>query len=192
MRHSPNLVNPSQGANETPKCDKQVAFIAAYATATPVVEGPISGCLLHDRLMGRRSVAYGWGPLWPPVAGGRTTGHLSTTPGTHKGQYRLNKEKGGSMMERDGRPQGPSHPHPRRPRFTRVGFFGTPPSGADGGRKSGDTPETPSGAAPLHPASKKPTPVKPPPPLWITRLLGQAKGSISLYTTLVYLLKLDK
>src|SRR5947207_2974381 len=91
MRHSPNLVNPSQGANETPKCDKQVAFIAAYATATPVVEGPISGCLLHDRLMGRRSVAYGWGPLWPPVAGGRTTGHLSTTPGTHKGQYRLNK-----------------------------------------------------------------------------------------------------
>ncbi|MFL5589243.1 MAG: hypothetical protein ACJ8DI_16565 [Ktedonobacteraceae bacterium] len=36
--------------------------------------------------------------------------------GTHKGQYRLNKEKGGSMMERDGRPQGPSHPHPRRPR----------------------------------------------------------------------------
>src|SRR5205807_8166055 len=39
-------------------------------------------------------------------------------------------------------------------------FFGTPPSGADGGRKSGDTPETPSGAASLDPASKKPTPVK--------------------------------
>src|SRR2546421_5614784 len=57
IRHSPNLVNPSQGANETPKCDKQVAFIAAYATATPVVEGPISVCLLHDWLMGRRSVA---------------------------------------------------------------------------------------------------------------------------------------
>ena len=44
--------------------------------------------------------------------------------------------------------------------FTKVGFFGTPPSGADGGRKSGDTPETPSGAASLDPASKKPTPVK--------------------------------
>src|SRR5947209_10266798 len=27
-------------------------------------------------------------------------------------QYRLNKEEGGSMMERDGRPQGPTTPHP--------------------------------------------------------------------------------
>src|SRR5438093_9965482 len=35
-------------------------------------------------------------------------------------------------------------------------FFGTPPSGANGERKSGDTPETPPGALPLDPASKKP------------------------------------
>ena len=41
---------------------------------------------------------------------------IAPPQGDHKGQYRLNKEKGGSMMERDGRPQGPSHPHPRRPR----------------------------------------------------------------------------
>src|SRR5947207_309054 len=35
----------------------------------------------------------------------------SNGTGDHKGQYRLNKEKGGSMMERDGRPQGPSNMH---------------------------------------------------------------------------------
>src|SRR5437868_5165343 len=44
-------------------------------------------------------------------------------------------------------------------------FCGTPPSGASGGRKSGDTPETPPGAAPLDPAFKIPllvsTPVPP-------------------------------
>src|SRR5437016_6535311 len=36
------------------------------------------------------------------------------------GQYRLNKEEGGSMMERDGRPQGPTTPHPlpARPYYT--------------------------------------------------------------------------
>src|SRR6266487_2831762 len=28
------------------------------------------------------------------------------------GQYRLNKEKGGSLMERDGRPQGPTYTCP--------------------------------------------------------------------------------
>src|SRR6266702_915371 len=38
--------------------------------------------------------------------------------------------------------------------------FGTPPSGANGGRKSGDTPETPPGAAPLDPAFKIPMLVK--------------------------------
>src|SRR6266516_5087337 len=32
--------------------------------------------------------------------------------GVHKGQYRLNKEKGGSMMQRDGRPQGPTYTCP--------------------------------------------------------------------------------
>src|SRR5437588_6277697 len=37
---------------------------------------------------------------------------VKPAPGTHKGQYRLNKEEGGSMMERDGRPQGPTTPHP--------------------------------------------------------------------------------
>src|SRR6266702_862925 len=41
---------------------------------------------------------------------------IAPPQGDHKGQYRLNKEKGGSMMERDGRPQGPTHPHPHRPR----------------------------------------------------------------------------
>ena len=47
-------------------------------------------------------------------------------------------------------------------------FFGTPPSGASGGRKSGDylpprqgPPETPPGAAPLDPAFKKPMLVSP-------------------------------
>src|SRR6266702_1508614 len=34
--------------------------------------------------------------------------------------------------------------------------FGTPPKGANGGRKSVDTPETPPGAAPLDPAFKIP------------------------------------
>jgi hypothetical protein len=34
----------------------------------------------------------------------------------HKGQYRLHQEEGRSMMERDGRPQGPTSPHPHRPR----------------------------------------------------------------------------
>ena len=43
------------------------------------------------------------------------------------------------------------HPRPYKYRF-----FGTPPSGANGERKSGDTPETPPGALPLDPASKKP------------------------------------
>ena len=40
--------------------------------------------------------------------------------GSHQGQYRLNKEEGGSMMERDGRPQGPTTPHPlpARPYYT--------------------------------------------------------------------------
>src|SRR6266705_7208807 len=37
-----------------------------------------------------------------------------------------------------------------------------------------------------------PNPSQPPSPLRIARLLGQAKGSISLYTTLVHLLKLNK
>src|SRR2546423_1132726 len=81
----------------------------------------------------------------------------------------MNDEIRGAIPENmetpDGPPQGSTPPHPPSPRFTKVGFFGTPPSGADGGRKSGDTPETPSGAAPLHPASKKPTPVKQPSPL---------------------------
>src|SRR5947209_347672 len=35
-------------------------------------------------------------------------------------------------------------------------FFGTPPSGASGGRKSGDTPETPPRAAPLDPTLADP------------------------------------
>src|SRR6266568_8501065 len=50
-------------------------------------------------------------------------------------------------------------------------LFGTPPSGASGGRKSGDylpprqgPPETPPGAAPLDPAFKKPLLVSPPDP----------------------------
>ena len=50
-----------------PKCDKQVAFITAYATATSVVEGPISGYLLHDWLMGRRSVGRGGGLYGHPI-----------------------------------------------------------------------------------------------------------------------------
>src|SRR5439155_299874 len=37
-------------------------------------------------------------------------------------------------------------------------FFSAPPSGAKGERDSGDTPETPPGALPLDPASKKPIP----------------------------------
>src|SRR6266699_2009684 len=45
------------------------------------------------------SCIVGAGAAWMP--GGGTCG-----------QYRLNKEEGGSMMERDGRPQGPTTPHP--------------------------------------------------------------------------------
>src|SRR6266536_2150159 len=50
-------------------------------------------------------------------------------------------------------------------------LFGTPPSGASGGRKSGDylpprqgPPETPPGAAPLDPTFKKPLLVRHPRP----------------------------
>ncbi len=47
---------------------------------------------------------------------------------------------------------------------------------------------------PGYPGDHKgpPNPSQPPSPLRIARLLGQAKGSISLYTTLVHLLKLDE
>src|SRR6266567_9214649 len=38
--------------------------------------------------------------------------------------------------------------------LSNIGFFGALPSGARGERISGDTPETPPGAAPLDPAAK--------------------------------------
>src|SRR5437763_14399576 len=46
---------------------------------------------------------------WSPVVALAWLGHRHSIPSTggHKGQYRLNKEE-----ERDGRPQGPTTPHP--------------------------------------------------------------------------------
>jgi len=44
--------------------------------------------------------------------------------------------------------------------FTRVGFFTAPPPAAEEEGKSGGTPETPPGAAPLDPAHNKSTRVK--------------------------------
>ncbi len=48
-------------------------------------------------------------------------------------------------------------PAPQAGWFTQVAFFTAPPAAAGEEGKSGDTPETPSGAAPLHPAHKQPT-----------------------------------
>src|SRR5256884_7356208 len=51
---------------------------------------------------------------WSPVVALAWPGHRHGIPSTggRKGQYRLNKEQGGSLMERDGRPQGPTYTCP--------------------------------------------------------------------------------